>query len=69
MLRHGKQTSDEIAAEDNVLFGGGEILVEELLGLKHLNMLTIILKSFHALQRSSSAHKFQICTVYVAGML
>ncbi|KAJ4718433.1 NBS-LRR type disease resistance protein [Melia azedarach] len=62
MFRGGMATSDETAAEDNVLFGGGESLVEELFSLKHLDMLTFNLKSSRALHRFSSARKFQICS-------
>ncbi|KAJ4718432.1 Disease resistance protein [Melia azedarach] len=62
MLGCGSLRSDETAAEDNVLFGGGETLVEELLGLKHLNILTLNVKSSRALHRFLSGHKFQICT-------
>ncbi|KAK9232163.1 hypothetical protein WN943_022406 [Citrus x changshan-huyou] len=36
---------------DSILSGGSLVLVEELLGLKHLNVLTITLHSFAALQR------------------
>ncbi|XP_024036879.1 disease resistance protein SUMM2-like [Citrus sinensis] len=36
---------------DSILFGDSEVLVEELLVLKHLNLLTITLQSFGALQR------------------
>ncbi|KAJ4718435.1 NBS-LRR type disease resistance protein [Melia azedarach] len=50
------------ASEDNILSVGGLLLVEELLGLKHLNVLTINLKSFHALQEFLSSRKFQNCT-------
>ncbi|GAY60080.1 hypothetical protein CUMW_199340 [Citrus unshiu] len=36
---------------DSILFGDSEVLVEELNALKHLNLLTITLQSFGALQR------------------
>ena len=36
---------------DRILFGDSEVLVEELLALKHLNLLTITLQIFGALQR------------------
>ncbi|KAH9666451.1 putative disease resistance protein [Citrus sinensis] len=36
---------------DSILFGDSEVLVEELLALKHLNLLTITLQIFGALQR------------------
>ncbi|KAJ4718285.1 NBS-LRR type disease resistance protein [Melia azedarach] len=49
-------------APDSVLCGGHEFLVEELLGLKHLNMLSITLKGTHALQRFLSSHMLQNCT-------
>ncbi|KAK9232160.1 hypothetical protein WN943_022403 [Citrus x changshan-huyou] len=42
---------------DSILFGGSLVLVEELLGLEHLNVLTITLQSFAALQRLLS-HTF-----------
>ncbi|KAJ4721598.1 NBS-LRR type disease resistance protein [Melia azedarach] len=41
--------------EDSILFGDGELLVEELLCLKQLNVLTITLKSLLALQRLLSS--------------
>lgn len=47
---------------DSILFGGCESLVEELISLKHLNVLTIALKSFFALQRFLSSHELQNCT-------
>ncbi|ESR40603.1 hypothetical protein CICLE_v10027593mg [Citrus x clementina] len=34
------------ASEDSVLFGGGEVLVRELLGLKYLEVLELTLRSF-----------------------
>ncbi|KAH9718761.1 hypothetical protein KPL71_022342 [Citrus sinensis] len=36
---------------DRILFGDSEVLVEELLALKHLNLLTVTLQIFGALQR------------------
>ncbi|XP_044485505.1 probable disease resistance protein At5g63020 isoform X1 [Mangifera indica] len=48
--------------EDSVLFGGGEKLVEELLGLESLNVLSITLKSGHALQTFLSSNKFRNST-------
>ncbi|KAH9666894.1 putative disease resistance protein [Citrus sinensis] len=53
--------SDKIPL-DSILFGGCESLVEELISLKHLNVLTIALKSFFALQRFLSSHELQNCT-------
>ncbi|KAJ4718437.1 NBS-LRR type disease resistance protein [Melia azedarach] len=50
------------ASDDNILFDGGELLVEELLGLKHLNVLSINLKSCRALHGFLSSRKFQNCT-------
>ncbi|GAY62767.1 hypothetical protein CUMW_220410 [Citrus unshiu] len=47
---------------DSILFGGCESLVEELISLKHLNVLNIALKSFFALQRFLSSHELQNCT-------
>lgn len=46
----------------SILFGGCELLVEELISLKHLNVLNFTLKSIFALQRFLSSHKFQNCT-------
>ncbi|KAJ0075058.1 hypothetical protein Patl1_34572 [Pistacia atlantica] len=54
--------SDQEIGEDSVLFGGGEYLLEELLGLHSLNVLSITLKSRYALQRFLSSRKFQNCT-------
>ncbi|XP_044485513.1 probable disease resistance protein At5g63020 [Mangifera indica] len=48
--------------ENSVLSGGGEKLVEELLGLESLNVLSITLKSGHALQIFLSSNKFQNST-------
>ncbi|KAJ4718431.1 NBS-LRR type disease resistance protein [Melia azedarach] len=48
--------------QDSVLFGGSEILVEELLSLNHICLLSITLKSISALQRLLSSQKFQSCT-------
>ncbi|KAH9714838.1 Disease resistance protein RFL1 [Citrus sinensis] len=49
-LRMFRCGSDE-QESDSILFGGSLALVEELLSLKHLNVLTITLQSFAALQR------------------
>ncbi|KAK9232158.1 hypothetical protein WN943_022401 [Citrus x changshan-huyou] len=43
----------------SILFGGSLVLVEELLGLKHLNVLTITLHSFAALQRLLTSPSLQ----------
>ncbi|GAY62381.1 hypothetical protein CUMW_217270 [Citrus unshiu] len=43
----------------SILFGGSLVLVEELLGLKHLNVLTITLRSFAALQRLLASPSLQ----------
>ncbi|KAJ0075939.1 hypothetical protein Patl1_34594 [Pistacia atlantica] len=45
--------------ENSVLFGGGEDLVKELLGLESLCVLSITLKSCHALHTFLNSHKFQ----------
>ncbi|KAL5800534.1 hypothetical protein ACOSQ4_033418 [Xanthoceras sorbifolium] len=55
-------SSTDQPTEDNVLYNHGEFLVEELLCLKHLNMLSIALKSFQAVQKYLSSHKLQLCT-------
>ncbi|KAJ0043597.1 hypothetical protein Pint_19172 [Pistacia integerrima] len=48
---------------DNVLFdGGGEVLVEESDCLEYLNVLSITLGSYNALQRLLSSVKLQSCT-------
>ncbi|KAH9714842.1 Disease resistance protein SUMM2 [Citrus sinensis] len=44
---------------DSILSGGSLVLVEELLGLKHLNVLTITLHSFAALQRLLTSPSLQ----------
>ncbi|KAH9714840.1 putative disease resistance protein [Citrus sinensis] len=43
----------------SILFGGSLVLVEELVGLKHLNVLTITLHSFAALQRLLTSPRLQ----------
>ncbi|KAJ0008160.1 hypothetical protein Pint_30022 [Pistacia integerrima] len=48
--------------KDSVLSGDGEFLVKELIGLKQLNMLSISLKSYNALQIFLSFNKLQSCT-------
>ena len=48
--------------ENSILFSGNEFLVWELLSLKRLNVLSIILKSFSAVQKLMSSQKFQSCT-------
>ncbi|ESR40708.1 putative disease resistance protein [Citrus sinensis] len=48
--------------EDSVLFGGGELLVEELLGLKHLEVLSLTLGSSRALQSFLNSHMLRSCT-------
>ncbi|KAH9667223.1 putative disease resistance protein [Citrus sinensis] len=52
----------EVASEDSVLFDGGEFLVEELLGLNHLEVLSLTLRSPYALQSFLTSHKLQCCT-------
>ncbi|KDO37638.1 hypothetical protein CISIN_1g038480mg, partial [Citrus sinensis] len=54
-------TADPVP-EDSVLFGGSEILVEELINLKHLDVLTVSLRSFCALQKLWSSPKLQSST-------
>lgn len=44
---------------DSILFGGSLVLVEELLGLEHLNVLTITLQSFAALHRLLTSPSLQ----------
>ncbi|KAJ4721602.1 NBS-LRR type disease resistance protein [Melia azedarach] len=48
--------------EDSILFGDGELLVKELLCLKHLNVLTITLKSLLAFQKFMSSPTLQSST-------
>ncbi|KAJ4718283.1 Disease resistance protein [Melia azedarach] len=48
--------------EDSILFGDSELLIEELLCLKHLNVLTISLRSMHALRRLWSSPVLQNST-------
>ncbi|TXG69200.1 hypothetical protein EZV62_004135 [Acer yangbiense] len=55
-------SSEDYSAQDNVLFGGHEFLVEELLCLKYINVLTITLKSSDALGRFLSSRKLRRCT-------
>ncbi|KDO48640.1 hypothetical protein CISIN_1g0032651mg, partial [Citrus sinensis] len=49
------------APEDSVLFGGGEVLVQELLGLKYLEVLELTLGSYHALQILLSSNRLKSC--------
>ncbi|KDO37588.1 hypothetical protein CISIN_1g045968mg [Citrus sinensis] len=49
------------APEDSVLFGGGEVLIQELLGLKYLEVLELSLGSYHALQILLSSNKLKSC--------
>ncbi|ESR40622.1 hypothetical protein CICLE_v10027298mg, partial [Citrus x clementina] len=49
------------APEDGVLFGGGEVLIQELLGLKYLEVLELTLGSYHALQILLSSNKLKSC--------
>ncbi|KAH9715163.1 putative disease resistance protein [Citrus sinensis] len=49
------------ASEDSVLFGGGEVLIQELLGLKYLEVLELTLGSYHALQIVLSSNKLKSC--------
>ncbi|ESR40597.1 hypothetical protein CICLE_v100249131mg, partial [Citrus x clementina] len=49
------------APEDSVLFGGGEVLIQELLGLKYLEVLELTLGSYHALQILLSSNKLKSC--------
>ncbi|KAK9229538.1 hypothetical protein WN944_022501 [Citrus x changshan-huyou] len=50
------------ASEDSVLLGGGELVVEELLGLKYLEVISFHLRSSRALQSFLSSHKLRSCT-------
>ncbi|XP_031248355.1 disease resistance protein SUMM2-like [Pistacia vera] len=55
--------SAKYRTKDNVLFdGGGEVLVEECDCLEYLNVLSITLGSYDALQRLLSSVKLQSCT-------
>nr|AAN62352.1 NBS-LRR type disease resistance protein [Citrus trifoliata] len=50
------------ASENSILFGGGELIVEELLGLKHLEVITLTLRSSYGLQSFLNSHKLRSCT-------
>ncbi|TXG69198.1 hypothetical protein EZV62_004133 [Acer yangbiense] len=50
--------------KESVLFGGSEYLVEELLGLKHLNALSITLKSSQALAKFLSMKSFDALSIW-----
>ena len=50
------------ASGDSILFDGGELLADELLGLKYSEVLDITLRSRHALQSVLSSHKLKSCT-------
>ncbi|KAK2651489.1 hypothetical protein Ddye_011345 [Dipteronia dyeriana] len=62
VLRMFNYDSQDYIAQDSVLFGGHEFLVEELLCLKYINVLTITLKSSDALVRFLSSSKLRSCT-------
>ncbi|XP_052287241.1 disease resistance protein SUMM2-like [Citrus sinensis] len=49
------------APEDNALFGGGEVLIQVLLGLKYLEVLELTLGSYHALQILLSSNQSKSC--------
>ncbi|ESR40609.1 hypothetical protein CICLE_v10027363mg [Citrus x clementina] len=49
-------------SDNRVLFGGSELLVGELPSLKRLNVLSITLQGFSAVQKLMSSQKFQSCT-------
>lgn len=51
----------DVASEDSVLFDGAEFLVEELLGLNHLEVLSLTLRSSYVLQSFLTLHKLQCC--------
>ncbi|KAH9666822.1 putative disease resistance protein [Citrus sinensis] len=51
----------DAASEDSVLFGGGEVLVQELVGLKYLEVLELTLGCHHALQIFLSSNKLKSC--------
>ncbi|KAH9715185.1 putative disease resistance protein [Citrus sinensis] len=53
--------SADTVPEDSVLFGGSEILVEELITLEHLNVLSVTLRSFYALRRLLSRQQYKSC--------
>ncbi|KAH9667201.1 Disease resistance protein SUMM2 [Citrus sinensis] len=46
----------------SVLYGGDELIVKELLGLKHLEVLSFTLRSSYALKSFLSSRKLQSCT-------
>lgn len=60
MFECGKNVRQE---PHSILLGGTESLVEELLGLEHLNVLTVTLRSFHALQRLLSSPRIKSTTI------
>ncbi|XP_052300769.1 probable disease resistance protein At5g63020 isoform X16 [Citrus sinensis] len=60
MFATGFARFDE-ASEDSVLFGGGEVLVQELVGLKYLEVLELTLGCHHALQIFLSSNKLKSC--------
>ncbi|ESR40711.1 putative disease resistance protein [Citrus sinensis] len=50
------------ASENSILFGGGELIVEELLGLKHLEVISLTLRNSHGLQSFLRSWKLRRCT-------
>ncbi|GAY66644.1 hypothetical protein CUMW_250430 [Citrus unshiu] len=52
----------EEASENSILFGGGELIVEELLGLKHLEVISFTLRNSHGLQSFLRSWKLRRCT-------
>ncbi|KAK9232388.1 hypothetical protein WN943_022634 [Citrus x changshan-huyou] len=50
------------ASENSILIGGGELIVEELLGLKHLEVISLTLRNSHGLQSFLRSWKLRRCT-------
>ncbi|KAH9666811.1 putative disease resistance protein [Citrus sinensis] len=61
MFGAGHNAFDE-ASKDSSLFGGGEFIVEELLGLKSLEVISFTLRSSHGLQMILSSDQLRSCT-------
>ncbi|KDO48618.1 hypothetical protein CISIN_1g0395191mg, partial [Citrus sinensis] len=51
--------------KSNVLFGGHQVLVEELIGMKYLMAVTITLKRLQALQELLISQELQRCTQFL----
>ncbi|XP_031261792.1 disease resistance protein SUMM2-like [Pistacia vera] len=62
---YGYSPSGQAITEDTVLYSGGELLLEELLNLKYLNVWSICFRSSSALGKFLRSAKLQISTQFL----